>query len=355
MHPGEIAAKTPDKTAYVIAETGHVVTFKELDDLSMRGSQLFRSLGLKRGDHIAIMMENHQALLQITLAAQRSGLYFTAISYRLQEEEVDYIVSDCQARVFITSKAQQAVVEKMNLDHCDKSYMLDGVIAGFESWEDAIEDMPAEKIADESKEDLFMKIHDAFTYLPDNRPMIPSKATLGVFYFLRNPLDVAVSFAHHNAGTIDQTISDMKNEKLSIYGNSKKLNSQLRQKLLSWNSHVNSWLNASDVSVYLMRYEDMHLNPIPTFQAAARFANLPDTKERIKKALKFCDFNVLKKQEKDHGFREKIPFAESFFRKGKVGSWRETLSNEQAQKIIDDHRDTMSRFGYLDGNEKPIF
>ncbi|MBT4286462.1 MAG: sulfotransferase domain-containing protein [Deltaproteobacteria bacterium] len=212
-----------------------------------------------------------------------------------------------------------------------------------------------QKIADESKEDLFMKIHDAFTYLPDNRPMIPSKATLGVFYFLRNPLDVAVSFAHHNAGTIDQTISDMKNEKLSIYGNSKKLNSQLRQKLLSWNSHVNSWLNASDVSVYLMRYEDMHLNPIPTFQAAARFANLPDTKERIKKALKFCDFNVLKKQEKDHGFREKIPFAESFFRKGKVGSWRETLSNEQAQKIIDDHRDTMSRFGYLDGNEKPIF
>ena len=150
MHPGEIAAKTPDKTAYVIAETGHVVTFKELDDLSMRGSQLFRSLGLKRGDHIAIMMENHQALLQITLAAQRSGLYFTAISYRLQEEEVDYIVSDCQARAFITSKAQQAVVEKMNLDHCDKSYMLDGVIAGFESWEDAIEDMPAEKIADES-------------------------------------------------------------------------------------------------------------------------------------------------------------------------------------------------------------
>jgi len=150
MHPGELAARNPDKPAYIIAETGQIVTFKQLDEVSIQVSQLFRKLGLKRGDHVAFMLENHISLLQIALGAQRAGLYFTAISYRLQEEEVDYIVTDCQARVFITSRAQQTVAEKMNLNNCEKAYMLDGVIVGFESFEDALADMPAEKISDES-------------------------------------------------------------------------------------------------------------------------------------------------------------------------------------------------------------
>ncbi len=149
MHLGELAATSADKAAYVIAETGVTTTFKQLDDLSMQASQLFRQLGLNRGDHVAILLENHPALLQICFAAQRSGLYFTAISYRLQDEEVEYIVSDCQAKVFITSKSQQNLVGKLNLDHCH-SYMVDGVVAGFNSWEDGLAEMPAEKILDES-------------------------------------------------------------------------------------------------------------------------------------------------------------------------------------------------------------
>ena len=149
MHLGELAATSADKAAYVIAESGVTTTFKQLDDLSMQASQLFRQLGLNRGDHVAILLENHPALLQICFAAQRSGLYFTAISYRLQDEEVEYIVSDCQAKVFITSKSQQNVVEKLDLHHCH-SYMVDGVVAGFNSWEDSLAEMPAEKILDES-------------------------------------------------------------------------------------------------------------------------------------------------------------------------------------------------------------
>ena len=149
MHLGELAAKSPDKAAYVIAESGATTTFKQLDDYSMQASQLFRKLGLNRGDHIAILLENHPAMLQICFAAVRSGLYFTAISYRLQEEEVEYIVSDCQAKVFITSRSQQSVVEKLDLDHC-QSYMVDGVVAGFDAWEGAIAEMPTEKIPDES-------------------------------------------------------------------------------------------------------------------------------------------------------------------------------------------------------------
>ena len=69
-----------------------------------RIAQLFRSLGLSAGDHIALFLENNARFFEICWAAQRSGLIYTAISSRLTAAEVDYIVTDCGARLFVTSK-----------------------------------------------------------------------------------------------------------------------------------------------------------------------------------------------------------------------------------------------------------
>ena len=86
-----------------MAGTGKAITYRELDELSNQGAHLFRSLGLKAGDHIALLMENRLAFMEICWAAQRSGLYYTAISRYLTQEEIDYIVKDCGAKVFITT------------------------------------------------------------------------------------------------------------------------------------------------------------------------------------------------------------------------------------------------------------
>ena len=113
MHPGIIADRSPDKIAYTMAETGVNITCGELEAAANQGAHLFRSLGLKRGDHIAILLENHPLFFQICWAAQRSGLYYTTISWRLQQAEVEYIVNNCEAKVFITSAARRAVVEPL--------------------------------------------------------------------------------------------------------------------------------------------------------------------------------------------------------------------------------------------------
>ena len=83
MYPGAIAKETPDKPAYVMAASGDIVTYGQLDEASNRGAQLLRSLGLLPGDGIAICMENHPRFLEICWAAQRSGLVYTPISSRL--------------------------------------------------------------------------------------------------------------------------------------------------------------------------------------------------------------------------------------------------------------------------------
>ena len=69
----------------------------QLDAEANRASQLFRSLGLQPGDHVAFCMENHARLLPLAWGATYAGLYFTALSSRLTTDEMAYILDDCGA------------------------------------------------------------------------------------------------------------------------------------------------------------------------------------------------------------------------------------------------------------------
>ena len=150
MHPGVNGKKFPDKPAIVMLSSGKIVTHGELNDLSNQGAQLFRSLGLKPGDSIAFMLENHHLFFPIAFAAWRSGLRYTAISWRLQPAEVEYIVKDCEAKVFITSKFLEETAA--NLEEVlggVKKFMLDGTSSGYNSYEESIAPMPSEPVEDE--------------------------------------------------------------------------------------------------------------------------------------------------------------------------------------------------------------
>ena len=153
MHPGIHAKSNPDRIAYIMAATGRAVTYRELDEESNRAANLFRSLGLRTGDGIAIFAENNLRYHQVLWAAQRSGLYYTAISSRLTAAEVAYIVNDCGAKVFITTRAMADVAGQMAagkmIPAVLKRYMMDGAIASYESWEEAIRSQPTTPIADE--------------------------------------------------------------------------------------------------------------------------------------------------------------------------------------------------------------
>ena len=116
MHPHIHAKNNPDKPAFIMANSGEVVTYKELDERSNKIANLFRSKNLIPGDHIAIFMENNVRFTEILWAAQRSGLYYTPISSRLTATEVEYIIRDCEAKLIITSNTlKHVVVELTNL------------------------------------------------------------------------------------------------------------------------------------------------------------------------------------------------------------------------------------------------
>lgn len=201
-------------------------------------------------------------------------------------------------------------------------------------------------MSDEAEQTLFVKVHDSYSFL-FGKPMFPPEATKGIIYILRNPLDVSVSYANHNNTTIERSIKIMGDNDHGLCTNNKKLHNQLRQKLLSWNNHVLSWINAPNQNIHIMRYEDMKNKSLETFSASVKFAGLDYSKENIEKALKSCSFEELQKQEKKSGFKEKAPSSKSFFRKGEIGSWREKLNKENVKQLINDHKIVMQKFGYL--------
>jgi acyl-CoA synthetase (AMP-forming)/AMP-acid ligase II len=151
MYPAVHAKETPDKPAYIMARSGEIVTFKELDDRSNRCAQLFRSLGLVPGDCIAFCMENHPRYLEICWAAQRSGLYYSAISSRLTASEAEYIIDDCGAKVFIASKAKGELAAELagRNPALEARFMVDAAIRDYQSYEEAVAAQPAEPIPEE--------------------------------------------------------------------------------------------------------------------------------------------------------------------------------------------------------------
>ncbi|MFM2484971.1 GNAT family N-acetyltransferase [Celerinatantimonas yamalensis] len=194
----------------------------------------------------------------------------------------------------------------------------------------------------------YHKIHDAYTFPVAGEPLVGVHGTKGALYIVRNPLDVAPSCANHFQCSLDQAIAYMGDSKFSLLNHPNRLKLQVRQHLLSWSDHVASWLDAANLKRLVIRYEDMHANPLATFTQACQFLELPTDPVRIKQAIAFSDFKELSRQEQEKGFKERPAKASLFFRQGQSGDWQNKLSAEQIVQIIADHGPMMRRLGYLD-------
>ena len=268
-------------------------------------------------------------------------------------------------RVFLANlqeeKKSPAEINRLNRTLIASARPIFDDTVGFESSDltadeiDSLRPEIYEHIACNSEETQFMKVHDAYTYITDDTPLFPSKASCGAIYLMRNPLDVAVSLAHHSGWDYSQSIRNMADDQAAFCRNQKRLHNKLKQKLLSWSHHVLSWMEAPGIDVCFLRYEDMKQKPLETFEKAVKFLEFDYGRDKIQKAIDLSSFEELQRQEKENGFREKNAITELFFRKGKVGSWREELNDKQVKQIISDHGAVMRRYGYLDVNNEVIF
>src|SRR5690554_4235661 len=126
MHPYLHAKENPDKPAVIMAGTGAVQTYAELDKASNRMAHLFRKESLNIGDTVAVLLDNHPKFFDFVWGAQRAGLYYVAIPSRLTAPEVSYILGDSGATLLVSSESKLAVVDELRTLNPDvKQYIYD--------------------------------------------------------------------------------------------------------------------------------------------------------------------------------------------------------------------------------------
>jgi long-chain acyl-CoA synthetase len=153
MYTGKQAHLRPLQPAFIMANSGEAVTYRELEARENRLAHLFRKCGLKRLDHYSIFMENNSRYIEACGAGERAGLYFTCVNSYLTPGELAYILVNSESRILITSRAKLDVAREA-IAACPKVELCivadgDGESDRIVGLEAATKGLPKTPIADE--------------------------------------------------------------------------------------------------------------------------------------------------------------------------------------------------------------
>lgn len=194
------------------------------------------------------------------------------------------------------------------------------------------------------------KIHDALFHGPDRTPIVPPEVTRAAIYVVRDPRDVAVSYAHHLGCDVAAAVQQMADPNGRMAGGSKRATTQVRQHLGTWSEHVEGWLEHDLFPVVLVRYEDLVDDPAAQLLRIVNTLGRVTTEQQRASAVEAARFDALQAQEQANGFRERPGRDRPFFRRGIAGAWRDELPAELVARVEHDHGRVMTRLGYLPGD-----
>jgi hypothetical protein len=187
---------------------------------------------------------------------------------------------------------------------------------------------------------VFIKTHNANRAV-HGIPLCTQAVSAGAIYIIRDPRDVAVSYAAYTGRALDDVITFMAEPGAANRGTG----TQVFEFLGTWSGHAESW--TAGPKFLRLRYEDMLEDTAREFGRVIRYLGGDPDPARLAKAVAFSDFATLSKQEAADGYQAGSPTAAPFFRQGRAGRWREVLNDTQRARIELQHSALMKRFGYL--------
>ncbi|MDH3665851.1 MAG: sulfotransferase domain-containing protein [Paracoccaceae bacterium] len=159
--------------------------------------------------------------------------------------------------------------------------------------------------------------------------LIPPDITAAAIYVMRNPFDVAPSYARHMNVSVDAVIDRM-TDAMATHGSSH----GIMEITGRWDDHVRNWTDATPgLPKHVLRYEDMLDRAEEVFGGLFTFLHLPIDRRRLGTLLESSSFSSLQRAEARDGFRERPPHMGQFFATGGAGGWREALEPRQAARL----------------------
>jgi fatty-acyl-CoA synthase len=104
-----IARRQPRATAIVYRD--RTITYAEVYERSVRLANVLLARGLKPGDRLGILAKNRPEYIEIYLATQLAGIVAVPVNFRLVANELQYILSNCDARGLIVAEEFLDVVD----------------------------------------------------------------------------------------------------------------------------------------------------------------------------------------------------------------------------------------------------
>ena len=202
-----------------------------------------------------------------------------------------------------------------------------------------------ELIARGQQGSVFCKTHNALMTV-HGHPTINLGVTSGAVYIVRNPLDVASSFADFMGVDLDKAIDLMATDNLESPHDPEANNIQSRVGEAGRSMSRAGPAGPIPASMSCATRTCLSI-PRKVFGGAARFLGLKPSRQRLTRAMRNSSFKAMRSQEERHGFNERPKHQERFFRRGTAGQWKEELTREQVERICSAHRVQMERFGYL--------
>ena len=196
----------------------------------------------------------------------------------------------------------------------------------------------------------FLKTHNG-NFTLNNYAFTNTDNTIGGIYIVRDPRDVVLSNANHfgiNNQESTNMIINMESYEIENFDTQNK--KEFRRSLMgSWSSNYLSWKNYKGRKIHLIKYEDLVENPNKYFTKMLEYMKsifpLNIDKDKIEKSIEETAFHKLQNLENQEGFIEKG--VGKFFRKGKVGEWKEKLEPKLSKQIEHHFKKEMLNLNYI--------
>ena len=164
--------------------------------------------------------------------------------------------------------------------------------------------------------------------------LYPDDPTIPAVYIVRDGCDAMVSISHHRRDIVVPGSDYLRNmdeairaENGSFFG--------------GWSRNVEAWLKRARI---VIRFEELIENPIGNVEKLRDILDMPEPK-----ASNLPTFEDLKSRPMPYGRRADGEWRQKFFRRGKVGAWRDEMPEAMQQLFWELHGETMEQLGYIEG------
>ena len=201
----------------------------------------------------------------------------------------------------------------------------------------------------------FLKTHNALCKINSNS-FTDEKNSIAAIYIVRDPRNLITSLSHHYQINYKDALNFMINKKKALI---EKSNNRYVGfvPLLSWDLHLESWINCKKFPVLAIRYEDLLTSAFDTFKKVITFINMlsPISNKldeiKISQSINSCSFDKLEKLEKNNGFHEAMENKNNnkkikFFNLGKDNNYKKLLDPKLTKKITDLYKSQIEKFNY---------